>query len=127
MWIFAWRFCAAVAQFTCLLGTMVQRPMSPIPPFAKPATAHRAYAAEVAKDIAAAKEFYAPAAPWSAEARPLHPGRDPGSLYSRQGEERSEVAECLRHLRRYLEMLFHYPKPERNPMTAKPRNSSGTT
>jgi TetR/AcrR family transcriptional regulator, transcriptional repressor for nem operon len=62
-----------IPEFTCLLGIMMQEAYD-----SDPAIRHAcdtyigAHAAEVAKDIAATKALYAPAAQWSAESLSLY-------------------------------------------------------
>jgi TetR/AcrR family transcriptional repressor of nem operon len=105
----------SLPQFTCLLGTMVQEAYESHPAIREACDRYiSAHAAEVAKDIAAAKEFYAPDASWSAEGLGLYTQAViQGAFVLAKAKNGPEVAvECLRHLRRYLEMLFHYPNPE---------------
>lgn len=99
----------SLPQFTCLLGTMVQEAYESHPAIREACDRYiSAHAAEVSKDIAAAKEFYAPDAPWSAEGLGLYTQAViQGSFILAKAKNGPEVAvECLRHLRRYLEMLF---------------------
>ncbi len=105
----------SLPQFTCLLGTMVQETYESHPAIREACDRYiSAHAAEVAKDIAAAKEFYAPAAPWSAEGLGLYTQAViQGAFILAKAKNGPEVAvECLRHLRRYLEMLFDVPDPQ---------------
>lgn len=105
----------SLPQFTCLLGTMVQEAYESHPAIREACDRYiSAHAAEVAKDVAAAKDFYAPDAPWSAEGLGLYTQAVmQGSFILAKAKNGPDIAvECLRHLRRYLEMLFHYPNPE---------------
>lgn len=105
----------SLPQFTCLLGTMVQETYESHPAIREACDRYiSAHAAEVAKDIAAAKEFYAPAAPWSAEGLGLYTQAViQGAFILAKAKNGPEVAaECLRHLRRYLELLFDVPDPQ---------------
>src|SRR6266699_2721136 len=89
----------SLPEFTCLLGTMVQETYDTHPAIRAACDTHiSAHAARVAKDIAEA----------------------------RQGPR--IAAECLRHLRRYLETQFT-PTKEHEPWPAsrKSRRSSGST
>src|SRR5579885_1615140 len=69
------------------------------------------HAAGVARDIAAAKALYAPDAPWSAESLALHTQAVlQGAFVLAKAKHGPEVArECVSHLRRYIESLFHRP------------------
>ncbi len=73
-----------------------------------------AHAAEVAKDIAAAKELYFPEARWSAESLGLHTQAViQGSFILAKAKGSPDVAaDSLRHLRRYIELLFHVTATE---------------
>src|SRR5215831_13309763 len=89
-----------IPEFTCLLGTMVQEACD---------TYISAHAADVAKDIAAAKALYAPAAKWSAESLALYTQAVlQGAFVLAKSKGGPEVArDCLAHLRRYLLQLFN--------------------
>jgi TetR/AcrR family transcriptional repressor of nem operon len=102
-----------LAQFTCLLGTMVQEAYETHPAIRAACDRHISdHAAEVAKDIAQAKARYAPDAPWSAESLGLYTQATvQGAFILAKAKHGPDVAvECLGHLRRYLEMLFIQPK-----------------
>src|SRR5262252_540202 len=99
-----------IPEFTCLLGTMVQEAYDTHPVIREACGAHiGAHTADVAKDIAAAKALYAPAATWSAESLALYTQAVlQGAFVLAKAKNASEVGrECLAHLRRYLEQLFH--------------------
>ena len=68
-------------------------------------------AADVAKDIEAAKALYRPEATWNAESLALYTQAVlQGAFVLAKAKNRSEVArDCVAHLRRYLEFLFHRP------------------
>ena len=98
-----------IPAFTCLLGTMVQEAYATSPAIRAACDTYiGAHAAEVAKDIAAAKARYAPAAPWSAESLALYTQAVlQGAFVLAKAQNGNEVArDCLAHLRRYLERLF---------------------
>jgi TetR/AcrR family transcriptional repressor of nem operon len=102
-----------LSEFTCLLGTMVQETYETHPAIREACERHISnHAAEVAKDIAEAKALYAPDAPWSAESLGLYTQATiQGAFILAKAKHGPDVAvECLRHLRRYLEMLFIQPK-----------------
>ncbi|MGH6857574.1 MAG: TetR/AcrR family transcriptional regulator [Methylocella sp.] len=97
---------------TCLLGTMVQETFESHPAIREACHTHiSAHAAEVAKDITAAKLLYAPNATWSAEGLALYTQAViQGAFILAKAKNGPEIAtECLGHLRRYLEMLFNQP------------------
>jgi TetR/AcrR family transcriptional repressor of nem operon len=96
----------ALPDYTCLLGTMVQEAYDTHP--AIRAACEReigAHAATVARDLAAAKALYAPDAPWTPESLALYTQAVIQGAFilakARQGPQ--IAAECLGHLRRYLE------------------------
>lgn len=105
----------SLPQFTCLLGTLVQEAYQTHPAIRQACERHiDAHAAEMAKDIALAKDYYMPDAEWNAEGLALHiQAVIQGSFVLAKARNGPAAAiECLGHLRRYLELLFHYPKPE---------------
>ena len=121
----------SLPEFTCLLGTMVQETYDTHPDIRAACDTHiSAHAAQVAKVIAEAKRRYAPDAPWSAESLALHIQAVLQGAFilakARQGPR--VAAECLQHLRRYLESQFT-PRKEHKPWPAsrKSRRSSGST
>jgi len=101
-----------IPEFTCLLGTMVQEAYQTHPAIRRACDAYiGTHAAELAKDIAAAKARYAPTAEWSAESLALYTQAVlQGAFVLAKSKGGPEVArECLAHLRRYLLQLFHRP------------------
>ena len=101
-----------VPEFTCLLGTMVQEAYDTHPAIRHACDTYiGSHAAEVAKDIAAAKALYAPAVEWSAESLALFTQAVlQGAFVLAKSKGGPEVArDCLAHLRRYLLQLFHRP------------------
>jgi TetR/AcrR family transcriptional regulator, transcriptional repressor for nem operon len=102
----------ALPDYTCLLGTMVQEAYDTHPAIREACNAHiSAHAAAVAKVIAQAKRSYAPKAPWSADSLALHiQAVIQGAFILAKARQGPQVAaDCLRHLRRYLETLFVRP------------------
>jgi TetR/AcrR family transcriptional repressor of nem operon len=101
-----------VPEFTCLLGTMVQEAYDTHPAIRQACDTYiGAHAAEVAKDIAAAKSLYAPKAEWSAESLALYTQAVlQGAFVLAKSKGGPEVArDCLTHLHRYLLQLFQRP------------------
>jgi len=118
-------------EFTCLLGTMVQETYDTHPAIRAACDTHMsAHSAQVATIIAEAKRRYAPDAPWSAESLALHiQAVIQGAFILAKARQGPRVAaECLQHLRRYLETQFT-PTKEHKPWPAsrKSRRSSGST
>ena len=94
---------------TCLLGTMVQEVYDTHPALRQACEKGiGSHAADVAKDIAAAKRLYAPKARWTPESLSLHiQAVLQGAFILAKATQSTQVAdECLAHLRRYLVLLF---------------------
>ncbi|MBI5867550.1 MAG: TetR/AcrR family transcriptional regulator [candidate division Zixibacteria bacterium] len=101
------------AEFTCLAGTLVQETFDTCPPIRDACEQSiSGHAGEVAKIVAEAKARYVPDAPWSAESLALYTQAVlQGAFILAKARGGPEVAiECITHLRRYLELLFHKPK-----------------
>jgi TetR/AcrR family transcriptional repressor of nem operon len=96
-------------DFTCLLGTMVQEVYETHPAIRDACDRHiTEHAATVAKDIAEAKRRHAPRARWSTDGLALFTQAViQGAFVLAKARDEPEVAaECIGHLRRYLETLF---------------------
>jgi len=96
-------------EFTCLLGTMVQEAYATHPAIRQACDTYiGVHAAEVAKDIAAAKALYAPDASWRPESLALHMQAVlQGAYVLAKAKNGNAIArDCVKHLRRYLELLF---------------------
>jgi TetR/AcrR family transcriptional repressor of nem operon len=101
-----------IAEFTCLLGTMVQEAYDSHPAIRQACETYIfSHAARVAEDIAAAKARYAPDARWSAESLGLYTQAVlQGSFILAKAKGGPEVArDCVAHLRRYILQLFNRP------------------
>jgi TetR/AcrR family transcriptional regulator, transcriptional repressor for nem operon len=99
-----------IPDFTCLLGTMVQETYETHPAIREACETYiAAHAAEVAKDIAAAKALYAPDASWEAESLAFHTQAVlQGAYVLAKAQNGNAIArDCVAHLRRYIELLFH--------------------
>ena len=99
-------------EYTCLLGTMVQETYDTHPAIRRACDTYiSGHAAEVAKDIAAAKALHAPGACWSVESLALYTQAVlQGAFVLAKAKGGSDVArDCLAHLRRYLAHLFYRP------------------
>lgn len=104
----------SLPEFTCLFGTMIQETFESHPAIRDVCNQYlSAHAAEIAKDIAEAKRLYAPNAAWSAESLGLYTQAVlQGAFILAKAKGGPDVAaDCLGHLRRYLEMLFDRPEP----------------
>src|SRR6202049_3391605 len=99
-----------IPEFTCLLGTMVQEAYDTHPAIRQACDTYiGVHTTGVAKDIEAAKALYAPAATWSAESLALYTQAVlQGAFILAKAKNGPEVArDCVAHLRRYLDQLFH--------------------
>ena len=102
-----------IGQYTCLLGTMVQEVYATHPEVRDACNRQMSeHVAELEKDLEAAKQLYAPDAPWSAQSVGYFMQAVlQGAFIFAKAKQGPEVAiESLQHLRRYLEMLFHPTK-----------------
>jgi TetR/AcrR family transcriptional regulator, transcriptional repressor for nem operon len=96
-------------EFTCLLGTMVQEVYSTHPEIRSACErALAAHTSELEKDIRLAKDLYVPHDEWSPESLAAHTQAViQGAFILAKARQSPEVAsECLRHLRRYVDILF---------------------
>jgi TetR/AcrR family transcriptional repressor of nem operon len=96
-------------QFTCLLGTMVQEAYETHPVIRAACDRYIGeHAAFVGQDIAQAKSLYAPDAEWTPESLALFTQSViQGAFILAKAQHGAAVAaDCLDHLRRYLEGLF---------------------
>jgi TetR/AcrR family transcriptional regulator, transcriptional repressor for nem operon len=100
-------------DFTCLLGTMVQEVYDTHPAIRDACERHiSAHAAAVARDVAAAKKLYARNVRWSPESLALFTQAviQGAFVLAKAKHAPGVAAECLTHLRRYVETQF-----DRNP------------
>ncbi len=105
----------SLPQFTCLLGTMVQETYETHPAIRDACNHYISHHADkVAALIAEAREHYAPDAEWSAESLALYTQATiQGAFILAKAKNGPEVAvDCLKHLRRYIELLFEVPSNE---------------
>jgi TetR/AcrR family transcriptional repressor of nem operon len=102
-------FQGGIAQYTCLLGTMVQETYATHPAIRDACDQYiSAHAEWVAQTIEAAKARYAPQADWRAESLGFFTQAAlQGAFILSKAKPTPEIAvESLQHLRRYIEMLF---------------------
>ena len=119
-----------LAEYTCLLGTLVQETYATHPEIR--AACERALSAhidELTRDVEAARQLYAPDASWSAESvGNFMQAVLQGSFILAKAKQGPEVVrENLEHLRRTLRVLFQpdeHPEPkkkERHPPASHPK------
>jgi TetR/AcrR family transcriptional regulator, transcriptional repressor for nem operon len=99
----------ALPEYTCFLGTTVQETYQTYPALREACHTYIwSHAENLAKDIAKAKEFYQPDANWSATGLALHTQAViQGSFILAKASNGPDIAiESLKHLRRYIELLF---------------------
>jgi len=104
----------ALPEYTCLLGTMVQETYETHPAIRQACDAHlREHAGMREADIAEAKRLYAPDAEWSPETLALYVQAviQGAFILAKAQHGASVAADCLDHLRRYIELLFKQSKP----------------
>lgn len=102
-------------EFTCLLGTMVQETYQSHPAIREACDKGISdHAAVVARDIAEAKRLYAPDARWTPESLGLFTQAAlQGAFILAKAKQGPEVAaECIAHLRQYVESLLPNPTPK---------------
>lgn len=98
---------------TCLLGTMVQETYATHPLIREACDRYISeHAAMVEADIAAAMRKYGVKAPWSAQSLGLYTQAviQGAFVLAKAKQGPGVAADCLDHLRRYLEMIFIRPK-----------------
>jgi TetR/AcrR family transcriptional regulator, transcriptional repressor for nem operon len=102
-------------ELTCLLGTMVQETYDSHPAIRDACNAGiTSHAETITAMTKAAKARHAPNATWSAESLGLHTQAviQGAFILAKAGGSADIAAEQLRHLRRYIELLFHYAKED---------------
>lgn len=99
-------------DYTCLLGTLVQETYATHPDIrAACDKGLSAHIAALARDVEAAKQRYAPDAPWSAESVGIfiQSVLQGAFIFAKAKQGPEVVRENLAHLRRYLGVLFSPP------------------
>jgi TetR/AcrR family transcriptional repressor of nem operon len=99
-----------LADYTCLLGTLVQETYSTHPDIrAACDLALSSHIAALTRDLEAAKAVYAPGAPWSAEsvATFIQAVLQGSFIFAKARQGPNVVRDNLEHLRRYLRLLFN--------------------
>jgi TetR/AcrR family transcriptional regulator, transcriptional repressor for nem operon len=105
----------SLPECTCFLGTMVQEKYDSNPAIRDACyTGIITHADQVAEMIKAAKAKHAPRATWSADSLALHTQAviQGAFVLAKAKNDVALAADSIRHLRRYVELLFHYAKEE---------------
>ena len=105
-----------VAEFTCLVGTMVQEVYESNPAIRDACDASiSGHAAKVEADIAEAMKLYRIRAKWTAKSLALHTQAVlQGAFILAKAKGGAEIAAAsIDHLHRYVELLFEPVKPRR--------------
>lgn len=103
-----------VAEFTCLVGTMVQEIYDTRPEVRAACEASiSGHAAKIEADIAAAMKRYRIRGPWTAESLALHTQAvlQGAFILAKAKDDAAVAASSIDHLRRYIEMLFQPARP----------------
>ncbi|MGD0430848.1 MAG: TetR/AcrR family transcriptional regulator [Acetobacteraceae bacterium] len=98
-----------IAEFTCLMGTMVQETYATHPDIrAACDQGMTEHVAMLTRDIEAAKQRYAPDATWAAESVGyfMQAVLQGAFIFAKAKQSPRVAAESLAHLRRYLEVLL---------------------
>src|SRR5579863_8421169 len=106
-----------IAEFTCLVGTMVQEIYSTNPDIREACEACiSGHAAKVAADIAEARKRYRVRASWTAESLGLHTQAvlQGAFIMAKASGGAAIAAASIDHLRRYIELLFQPAKKRRH-------------
>lgn len=117
-----------LAAFTCLLGMLAQETYSTHPQLSGSAGRHiEEHAATLEGDIAAAKAAHAADAPWTPHSLALFTQAviQGAFVLAKSQHNPAVAAECLGHLRRYLELTFTHPQPPPSPRPRR-RAPAGT-
>lgn len=103
-----------LAAFTCLFGMLAQETYSTHPQLSESAGRHiEHHAATLESDIEAARATYAPDATWSAHSLAMFTQAviQGAFILAKSQHDPAVAADCLDHLRRYLQMTFAEAPP----------------
>jgi len=98
-----------LAEYTCLLGTLVQETYDSHPAIRTACDGAMTLHVEMlVRDVGLAKARYAPDAPWSVESVGyfIQAALQGAFIFAKAKQGPAVARECLAHLRRYLELLF---------------------
>jgi len=107
-----------LADFTCLFGTLVQETYQTHPAIQQACARHLSvHATNLESDISEALTLYGSRAQWSARSLALHMQAviQGAFILAKAHLGAAVAAECLDHLRRYLEALFIRSNTKENP------------
>jgi TetR/AcrR family transcriptional repressor of nem operon len=99
-----------LADYTCLLGTLVQETYATHPAIRTACDNGMAsHIAHITRDVEAAKQLYAPDAPWTAESVGyfIQAVLQGAFIFAKAKQSPEVIRDDLAHLRRYLELLFN--------------------
>jgi TetR/AcrR family transcriptional repressor of nem operon len=102
-------------DFTCLVGTMVQETYDTHPAIREACNRSiSSHAATLVPDIEEAVRLHGVQGGWTAESLALYTQATiQGAFILAKAKHNSAIAaECIDHLRRYIELLFNQPKVE---------------
>ena len=102
-------------ESTCFLGMMAQEQFTSSPAIRDACfVGITAHADTIAEIIRAAKARHAPEATWSIESLALHTQTviQGAFVVAKAGNDVTLAVESIRHLRRYVELLFHFAKED---------------
>ncbi len=105
----------SLAECTCLLGTMVQEKYDSSSLIREAcAIGIFKHADDVEKIIRAAKAKHAPLASWTSESLALHTQAviQGAFILAKAKNDVAVAADSIRHLRRYIELLFHHARED---------------
>ncbi len=101
----------SLAECTCFLGTLVQEKFISSPTIRDACLEGiDSHAKDISKLIGEAKMRHAPLAVWGAESLALHTQAviQGAFILAKAKNDVTIAADMIRHLRRYIELLFHY-------------------
>jgi TetR/AcrR family transcriptional repressor of nem operon len=113
-------------RFTCLAGTMVQETYDSNPAIRDAcARAITGHAAQVEADIGAAIDKYGIDPPWTAGSLALYTQAvlQGAFILAKAKHSANVAADCVDHLRRYIELLFNHPQERRTHDDEGPRET----
>ena len=105
----------SLPECTCYLGTMAQEKFETSPAIRDACFAGiHTHATDVGKMIVAAKARHAPLASWSTESLALYTQAviQGAFVLAKAKNDVALAADMIRHLRRYVELLFHHAKED---------------
>jgi TetR/AcrR family transcriptional repressor of nem operon len=108
----------ALPEFSCLAGTIVQEVYATQPTIRDACGASiTGHADTLVADIEAAMREYVAAADWTAESLALYTQAvlQGAFILAKATQDTNVAADCVDHLRRYIELLFRHPEAKEIP------------